>query len=99
MKLLSFFSKKYTALGFSIVCGIAYLIIITSFVLDFTNASGGLLIFFFFPAIICGSALLIFKAIKTYIEYETTRQLSMLFWSHIIVILLAILMLLEMIIL
>ncbi len=99
MKLLNFFEKKHNALWFALLCGIAYLIIISKFVFDFTNTSGGLLIFFFLPAIVCGTALVIFKAIKTYIQYETTRQLAVLFFGHIIVIALSVLMLIEMIIL
>ena len=97
MKLLSFFEKKYSALTFSLLCGLAYLIIILSFIARNTSG-GGLIIFFFFPAIICGSALLIFKAIKTYVEHKITRSLMVLFYGHILVMLLALLLLLEMLI-
>ena len=97
MKLLSFFQKKHTPLIFSLICGLAYLIIILSFITRNTSA-GGLIIFFFFPAIVCGSALLIFKAIKTHIENKSTKSLWTLFSGHVAVILLALLLLAEMLI-
>ncbi len=97
MKLLSFFQKKHTALTFSLLCGLAYLVILLSFITRNTSG-GGLIIFFFFPAIICGAALLVFKSIKTYVEYESTRSLATLFAGHIIVMLLAVLLLVEMLI-
>ncbi len=99
MKLISFFSKKNSALGFSLVCSVAYFVIITRFILNFTNTGGGFLVFLFAPAIICGGALFVFKAIKTYIEYESHKPLLFLFWGHITVIALAIVMMIEMIIL
>ena len=97
MKLITLLSKKRYALGFSLLCGIAYLIIITQFVFNFTNVGGGLLVWLFFPLIICAPALFIYKAINTYIELEARTQLYILFGGHIAVILLAVLMLLEMI--
>ena len=97
MKILSFFEKKHTALTFSLLCGLAYLVIILSFITRNTSA-GGLIVFFFFPAIICGSALLIFKSIKNHVEYKLTKPLTALFYGHIIVMLLAVALLLEMLI-
>ncbi len=97
MKLLSFFEKKHTALTFSLMCGLAYLVIILSFITRNTSA-GGLIVFFFSPAIVCGSALLIFKSTRTFIQYKSTKSLGTLFFGHIIVMLLALLLLLEMLI-
>ena len=97
MKLLSFFQKKHTALTFSLLCGLAYLVIVLSFITRNTSG-GGLIVFLFFPAIVCGAALLVFKSIKTYIECQSIRPLRVLFCGHIIVMLLALLLAAEMVI-
>lgn len=99
MKTLNFFESKKKSLFFSLLCGLAYLSIVSRFVLNNTNAGGGLLIMFFFPAIVCGAALFVFKLIDNYVKTESVVQLRVLVWGHIAVILLGIAMFAEMIIL
>lgn len=94
MNILSLFSKKRFALSFSLICGLAYFGIISAFVLNNT-ANGSLLLVFFFPAIICGGALLIFKAIQSYLEAEATKPLHFMLWGHVIVLLFSIATFLE----
>lgn len=94
MNILSLFSKKSFALSFSLMCGLAYFGIISAFVLNNT-ANGSLLLIFFFPAIICGGALIIYKATQIYLEAESTKHLHFMLWGHIIVLLFSIATFLE----
>lgn len=89
MKLLNFFSKKKNNLIFSLICGLAYLACATGFSLRHTANvhSGFLLAMFFSPTIICGAAVVIFKAIQSYAENQATKQFILLFVVHIFVIL------------
>ena len=89
MNIISLFSKKSFALCFSLLCGLAYFGIISAFVLNNTE-NGSLLLLFFFPAVICGAALFILKAIKSYIEAEATNPLHFMLWGHIVVLLFSI---------
>lgn len=94
MNILSLFSKKSFALGFSLVCGLAYFGIISAFVLNNTE-NGSLLLIFFFPAIICGGALFIYKAIKSYLEADATKPLHFMLWGHVVVLLFSIATVIE----
>ena len=86
-RITKFMKLKYTPLIFSLFCGISYFGIIFSLILNYTQNGGGLLAFFFCPAIICGSAIFIIKAIKMYLEEENTKKINFLFWSHIVLFL------------
>lgn len=77
---------KYGPLIFSLFCGLAYFGIALSLILNYTENGGLLLAFFFSPAIICGSALLIIKALKMYMEEENSKKINFLFWSHILLL-------------
>ena len=94
MNILSLFSKKSFALCFSLLCGLAYFGIVSAFVLNNTD-KGSLLLFFFFPAIICGGALFILKTIKSYLEAEATKPLHILLWGHVVVLLFSIATVIE----
>ena len=76
--------KTYAPLIFSLFCGLVYFGLALRVIMDFTEVGGGLLAFFFFPAIVCGGALLIVKAIKIYIDEENSKKLNFMFWSHIV---------------
>ncbi len=88
------FNTKYGGLIFSLLCGIAYFIIILSFILKNT-AQGGLLAFFFSPAIIAGAALIIIKTVKRLQEEEKFRNINLFLYSHIILMALSIFFLID----
>ena len=54
-----------------------------SLILNYTKNGGLLLAFFFCPAIICGAAIFIVKALKIYMDEENSKKINFLFWSHI----------------
>lgn len=88
------FNTKYGGLVFSLLCGIAYFIIILSFILKNT-AQGGLLAFFFSPAIIAGAALIIIKTVKRLQEEEKFRNINLFLYSHIILMALSVVFLID----
>ncbi len=67
---------------FALLSGFAYYSIILKFILSHTSAGGGLLGFFFLPAIICGAALVIIKLVKQSLENERESAVVALFWIH-----------------
>ena len=92
MKLTEFFSSRKNKLIYSLICGAAYFALAAGFILKYTSVrtSALLLSFFFAPAIICGAAVVIFKAINGYMENDAVGQLKFLFYAHIAVIILGI---------
>lgn len=81
---------KYVPLIFSLLCGLAYFGIALSLILKYTENGGLLLAFFFSPAIICGSALFIVKAFKIYMDEENSKKINFLFWSHILLLIVSV---------
>ena len=65
-----------------------YLSLIAQFVMNFTEVpqSGGLLIWLFFPLIVCGGALLLVKAVKQAFEEENNKLVLTLFYTHLVII-------------
>ena len=82
--ILNLMKKTYSPLVFGLFCGLVYFGLLLKPILAFTENGGMLLAFFFFPAIVCGGALFIVKAVKIYIEEENAKKLSFMFWSHIV---------------
>lgn len=66
---------------FALLSGFAYLAVIYELVIKNTNG-GGLILFFFCPAIVCGAALILIKLIRQCRENEEYSKVSALFWSH-----------------
>lgn len=86
--MIKFFKKyTYTPFIFSLLCGIAYFMIIFQ-MLSPINGSG-LISFFFCPAIVCGVALFILKLLNRAIENEDKKTVSFVVIMHIIVIITA----------
>ncbi len=75
---------KYAPLIFSLFSGLAYFGIALNLILKYTENGGLLLAFFFCPAIVCGTAVVIIKALKIYMDEENTLKVNFLFWSHIV---------------
>ncbi len=90
------FDTKYGGLIFSLASGCAYFIIILDFILK-SSASGGLLGFFFFPAIICGAGLVLLKTIKKLQDEERPEKVNLIVYAHIGLILISIAFLFDII--
>lgn len=88
--ILKLLSNTAARLIFALLCGGAYYIIALRFIIAHTSAGGGLLGFFFLPAIVCGMALVIVKILKTQEEQGNTGVILAVFLSHIILILISI---------
>ena len=96
MKIEKVFNTKYGGLIFSLLSGLAYFIIVLSFILGYDSKSG-LLGFFFAPAIICGMALVLFKMIRQFLENEEFKKANIIGIFHVILMLISIVFLLAMI--
>ncbi len=95
-KILKLLSNTAARLIFALLCGGAYYVIALRFIVAHTNPGGGLLGFFFLPAIVCGMALVIVKILKTQEEQGNTGVILAVFFSHILLILLSIVFLASM---
>lgn len=82
---------------FALLSGTAYYVVVLKFILSHTSAGGGLLGFFFLPAIVCGAALVLIKVIKQCFENDRDGAAAALFVMHIILILLAVVFAVSMI--
>lgn len=76
--------KKYGKLFFGLFCGVAYFGIIYSFIMSATKTGGGLLVFFFAPAIICLPGVYAVKYCNSMKEAEENGKLAAFMWAHII---------------
>lgn len=91
------FNSTVGGLVFSLLCGSAYFIIVLSFLLSTQGAGAGLMGLFLAPLIICGMALVIIKAAKKMIAEEDPRKLSIMMYSHIILMALSVVFLIDII--
>lgn len=82
--------KKYGELCFGLFCGFAYFIIILRFIIENTAANGGLLGFFFFPAIICAVALFVIKLVRNLRDKEKFTAVNLFIYVHLAVFLAAV---------
>lgn len=81
---------------FALLSGGAYYIVILKFILSHTDKGGGMLGFFFFPAIVCGAALILIKLIKQFFENERENSAVALFLLHVLFIMISIVFLISM---
>ena len=88
------FETKYGGLIFSLFAGGAYFIILCDLVFA-KNQNGGLLAFFFFPAITAGAALVIIKTVKKLAEAEKYRGVNLFLYSQLLLIMLGIVFLID----
>ena len=88
-KIVNLLDNTVPRLVFALLSGLAYFTIIYRFIVAHTERGGGLLAFFFCPAIVCGAALIIIKLLKQAKENENKSGITMLFCIHIILILIA----------
>ena len=97
-KILAMLRRPYPLLIWALICGLAYLALAARFILDWTTRGGGIIVWFFFPAIICGAALIIITGIKKADENGNTRAMLAVFWVHLFVILMGLVFFLSMLI-
>lgn len=95
-KILQLMQSTKGLLVFTLLSGCAYFITVLKFILSHTNAGGGLLGFFFFPAIVCGAALVLIKVIKQCFENGNENAVVNIFWIHVGFILISIVFLISM---
>ena len=94
-KLLKILDSRSGELSFSLASGIAYFLVVLQMIRLF--APGSMLLgFYFSPAIICGVALVLIKALRAWKEQELFSKILILFWVHILLMLIALLFLAEM---
>ena len=79
--------SKYGLLIFSLLGGLAYFILVMMLISKISYSY--LLLLFFFPAIVCGGALCLFKTIRNMEENEEFKRIKSLMIIHIFVFLLA----------
>lgn len=76
--------KKSGELGFGLFCGVGYFMAVLRLIID--NSSGSALLgFFFFPAIICGGALLVIKLTRSLREQERYAAINAFMAVNILV--------------
>lgn len=95
MKIEKIFGTKYGGLIFSLLSGLAYFIVILSFIMT-TGPRAGLLGFFFAPAIICGIALVLFKMIRQFLENEEFQKANIVGILHVILMAISVVFLIAM---
>jgi hypothetical protein len=88
--IINLLKNTWGLLIFALLSGCAYYVIVLKFILKFTKTGGGLLGFFFLPAIVCGAALVLIKLIKQFFENGREGSVLALFWLHVVFILMSI---------
>ncbi len=96
-KVIQLLKNTVGRLVFALLSGVAYYIIVLKFILSHTAAGGGLLGFFFLPAIVCGMGLVIIKILRSQEEQENTGAMLTVFWMHVLLIIISIAFLFTMI--
>lgn len=82
-----FLKSKYGLLIFSLVCGGAYFALIMMLIIQVKYAY--LLGIFFFPTVICGGALCIYKTIRNEEQEENYAKIKMIVGINVFFIILA----------
>ena len=96
-KLINFVMRPYINLAFALFCGANYYIVVLKFILANTSVGGGLLGFFFLPAIVAGGGLIVLKTLKNWEEMEKRRHMGILILLHFMLFLMNIAVVMTMI--
>ena len=94
-KIIQLLQSTAGMLIFALLSGCAYYIVVLKFILSHTSVGGGLLGFFFLPAIIFGAALVLIK-IKQCMENGNYNAVNLIFWLHIVFIIISAVFLVSM---
>lgn len=91
-KLYEKLSKNGAITLHALLAGLAYFVIVMRFIVDYTKVSNGaiLLGIFFFPAIICGSALMLIKLMRNWRDQENLRAIFILAICNLVIFVLSI---------
>ena len=95
-KIIQLLQSTAGMLIFALLSGCAYYIVVLKFILSHTSVGGGLLGFFFLPAIIFGAALVLIKIIKQCMENGNCNAVNLIFWLHIVFIIISAVFLVSM---
>ena len=87
--IIKLLQNTWGLLIFALIAGGAYYAVVLRFILSHTHAGGSLLGFFFAPLIICGAALVLVKVIKQCFENGDDTRAVIIFWAHIVFIIIA----------
>lgn len=85
-------------LVFSLLSGCAYFIVLAGFIINNTQNGGLMLSMFFFPAIVCGAALILIKTIRKLKEEELFSKINILIYAHILLMIISVAFLIDMLI-
>ena len=96
-KIDKLFESPTGLLIFSVISGLGYFSFILSVIMRFSRGGSPLIGFFFAPAIICGAALFLVKTIKNNIIGEAYSKNHILFYFHILVVLIGVVFFADMI--
>lgn len=88
-KLLELLKKPAPLLVFGLLSGGAYFAIVVELIAGYFSEPNRLIIYFFAPVIICGTALVLIKLIKQHYEAENYPKITILFWVHIVLMIIA----------
>lgn len=95
-KVMNLLQNTWGLLIFALLSGCAYYVAVLKFIFAYTSVGGGLLGFFFFPAIIAGAALVIVKLVKQSMENGQENKALVIFYVHAVFILMGIVFLISM---
>lgn len=84
-KIINLLNTTVGSLVFVLLSGIGYFLILAKFFLDLASKNA-LILYFFCPAIIFGSALILLKLLKQKQENKDSSAILKLFYMHIIII-------------
>ena len=93
IKMKKFAENKVLAFIYSIFSGLAYFLIALTLILENTGTKGIILAVFFFPAIVCGMALVQLKLIGKLYQEEKFAKMLLLVIFHIILLIFGIIFL------
>lgn len=83
-KIIDIFNNTVAQLVFALLAGVGYFMILAGPVVELSRGMW-IILLFFAPAIICGSALVIIKLAKQAKENENEASLMKIFWIHVAV--------------
>lgn len=96
--ILKLLQNTWGILIFALLSGLAYYVAVLRFILSHTSAGGGLLGFFFLPAIVFGAALVLIKLIRQCLENEREGAAVTVFILHCVFMIAAVFLAADMLI-
>ncbi len=88
-KILTLLERSIPQLVFALLSGLAYFAVIYDMIIVQSQVGGGLIVFFFCPAIVCGTALVLIKLFKQCRENEKENTIVTVFSLHVLLMIIA----------